>query len=311
VKQASPLTQSLLASHQLLYADLYTITLIETDPGTSMGGYGGYGGYGYGYGPPAPTQLFYTDADQNLVYNGNTYLCTHPAVSRTGTKCSLDLSVDTVEVSIFGAATDLVLGVPFPQFALNGGFDGATVRIDRCFMPSYGDTSAGVVNLFFGNVSEVKPSRSAVVLTVSSQLELLNLDMPRNLLSPGCIHALFDTGCTLIQADYAQYSWVSAASTNAVSSTNLALPSGFFTKGTILFTSGANAGATATIKQHTLVNGVNTFSLMTPLDAAPAVGENFTAFPGCDKTMATCQARFNNLANFRGWPFVPSPTAST
>ena len=306
MKQASALTRSLLASHQLLYADLYTITLIVADPGASMMGYGGYG-----YGPPAPTQLFYTDADQNLVYNGNTWPCTHPAVTRSGVKCSLDLSVDTVEVSIFGAATDLVLGVPFPQFAVNGGFDGATVSIDRCFMATYGDTSAGVVNLFFGNASEVKPSRSAVVLTVSSQLELLNLDMPRNLLSPGCIHALFDTGCTLTQANYAAYDWVTAGSAMAVDSTGLNMPSGYFTKGTILFTSGADTGETATIKQHTLANGVNTFSLMTPMNAAPAIGDNFTAFPGCDKTMATCQARFDNLINFRGWPFVPSPTAST
>ena len=152
MKQASALTRSLLAAHQLLYADLYTITLIETDPGASPGGYGGYG-----YGPPAPTQLFYTDADQYLVYNGNTYRCTRPAVARSGVKCSLDLSVDTVEVSIFGSTTDLVLGVPFPQFAVNGGFDGATVSIDRCFMATYGDTSAGVVNLFFGNVSDIKP----------------------------------------------------------------------------------------------------------------------------------------------------------
>jgi uncharacterized phage protein (TIGR02218 family) len=308
MKSASPALIDLLASHQLLYADLYTLTLAMTDPGASLGS---YGGYGYGYGPPAATQLFYTDADQNLIYNGNTYLCTHPAVSRTGTKCSLDLSVDTVEVSIFGSAGDLVLGVPFPQFAMNGGFDGATLSIDRCFMATYGDTSAGVVNLFFGNVSEVKPSRSAVILTVSSQLELLNLDMPRNLLSPGCIHALFDIGCTLTQANYAEYDWVSAGSSMTIHSTGIQLASGYFTQGTILFTSGVNTGAAATIKQHTLANGVNTFSLMTPMNAAPAAGDNFTAFPGCDKTMATCQGRFNNLANFRGWPFVPSPTAST
>ncbi len=303
MKQASALTRSLLASHQLLYADLYTITFVVTDPGASPGG--------YGYGPPPPVRLLYTDADRNLIYNGNTYLCTHPAVSRTGIKCALDLSVDTVEVSIFGAATDLVLGVPFPQFAFNGGFDGATVSIDRCFMATYGDTSAGVVNLFFGNVSEVKPSRSAVVLTVSSQLELLNLNMPRNLLAPGCIHSLFDTGCTLTQANYAAHDWVTAGSAAAVNSTGIDMPSGYFTKGSILFTSGADTGATATIKQHTLTNGVNTFTLMAPLNAAPAVGDNFTAFPGCDKTMATCRGTFNNLIHFRGWPFVPSPTAST
>lgn len=308
MKQASALTRSLLASHQLLYADLYTLTLIAVDPGASSGG---YGGYGYGDGPPPPVQLFYTDADQNLTYDGNTYRCTHPAVSRTGTKCSLDLSVDTVEVSIFGSATDLVLGVPFPQFAFNGGFDGATVSIDRCFMPIHGDTSAGVVNLFFGNVSEVKPSRTAVVLTVSSQLELLNLDMPRNLLSPGCIHSLFDAGCTLTQAHYAAYDTVTAATTGVISSTGLGLPAGYFTQGTIMLTSGADTGATATIRLHTLANGVNTFALVAPMNAAPHVGDNFTVFPGCDKTMATCSNRFGNLQNFRGWPFVPSPTAST
>ncbi len=305
MKTASPALVALLASHQLLYADLYTITLISVDPGASMGGYGGYG-----YGPPAPGQLFYTDADQDLVYAGNTYLCTHPAVARTGIKCSLDLSVDTVEVSIFGSAADLVLGVPFPQFAVNGGFDGATVSIDRCFMPSYGDTSAGVVNLFFGNVSEVKPSRSAVVLTVSSQLELLNLDMPRNLLSPGCIHSLFDNGCALAQAYYAEYDWVTAGTAISVNSTGLGMPSGYFTTGTLIFTSGANTGTAATIKQHTLANGVNTFTLMAPLNSVPVAGDNFTVFPGCDKTMATCQAKFNNLNNFRGWPFVPAPTVS-
>lgn len=307
MKQASTLTQSLLASHELLYADLYTLTLVATDPGASGGGYGGYG-----YGPPAAARLFYTDADQDLVYAGNTYLRTHPAVSRTGTKCSLDLSVDTVEVSLFGAATDLVLGVPFPQFARNGGFDGATVSIDRCFMPAYGDTSAGVVNLFFGNVSEVKPSRSAVVLTVSSQLELLNLDMPRNLLSPGCIHSLFDTGCTLNQANYPSFGFVSAgSSTLTVNSTDLNMPSGYFTQGTILFTSGPNTGSAATIKQHTVTGGVNTLSLMAPISQAPAAYDQFVVFPGCDKTMATCQGKFNNLVHFRGWPFVPSPTAST
>ena len=305
MKTASPALVALLASHQLLYADLYTITLISVDPGTSLGGYGGYG-----YGPPEPGQLFYTDADQDLVYAGNTYLCTHPAVARTGIKCSLDLSVDTVEVSIFGSAADLVLGVPFPQFAVNGGFDGATVSIDRCFMPSYGDTSAGVVNLFFGNVSEVKPSRSAVVLTVSSQLELLNLDMPRNLLSPGCIHSLFDNGCALAQAYYAEYDWVTAGTAISVNSTGLGMLSGYFTTGTMIFTSGANTGAATTIKQHTLANGVNTFTLMAPLNSVPMASDNFTVFPGCDKTMAICQAKFNNLNNFRGWPFIPVPTVS-
>jgi len=48
-------------------------------------------------------------------------------------------------------------------------------------------------------------------------------------------------------------------------------------------------------------------SLMYPLPATPAAGDAFTVAFGCDHTRGTCQGRFNNLANFRGFPFVPPP----
>jgi len=44
---------------------------------------------------------------------------------------------------------------------------------------------------------------------------------------------------------------------------------------------------------------------MYPLPFAPAFGDAFTVYAGCDRTLATCQGRFNNKANFRGFPFVP------
>jgi uncharacterized phage protein (TIGR02218 family) len=47
--------------------------------------------------------------------------------------------------------------------------------------------------------------------------------------------------------------------------------------------------------------------LMYPLPAAPATGDAFTVYAGCDHTPATCSARFANLANFRGFPYVPPP----
>jgi uncharacterized phage protein (TIGR02218 family) len=31
----------------------------------------------------------------------------------------------------------------------------------------------------------------------------------------------------------------------------------------------------------------------------------FTIRPGCDKTFATCRAKFDNAVNFRGFPHVP------
>jgi uncharacterized phage protein (TIGR02218 family) len=48
-------------------------------------------------------------------------------------------------------------------------------------------------------------------------------------------------------------------------------------------------------------------ALMYPLPATPAAGDAFTVAFGCDHTRGTCQNRFANLANFRGFPFVPPP----
>ena len=48
-----------------------------------------------------------------------------------------------------------------------------------------------------------------------------------------------------------------------------------------------------------------------PLPYVPTSGDAFTAAQGCDHTMATCSAKFNNLPNFRGYPFVPPPQVMT
>ena len=44
-----------------------------------------------------------------------------------------------------------------------------------------------------------------------------------------------------------------------------------------------------------------------PLQSTPAPGDTFTVYYGCDHTPGTCQSKFNNLANFRGFPYIPPP----
>jgi uncharacterized phage protein (TIGR02218 family) len=40
-----------------------------------------------------------------------------------------------------------------------------------------------------------------------------------------------------------------------------------------------------------------------------AVGDIFTIIAGCDKTLAICRDKFDNIINFRGDPFVPGTDA--
>lgn len=282
MKSASAATIALLALNQFMMAEFYTITLQDG------------------------TILRYTDGDGDLVYGGNTYTSTSPKIVRDKTKTSVGIEVDDMTVTLYAGILDLIQGIPFPQFVNNGGFDGARLSVERCFMASYGDTSAGVVNIFTGSVLDAKPSRTEIVLTVGSDLQLLNIQMPRNVYASACSHTLYDAGCGAVKASFGSASSCASGSTKQLINCALAQASGYFDAGTITCTGGANAGATRTVKSYT--PGV--FNLSLPLPFTPGVGDTFTAYAGCDKAKATCGSKFNRLASFRGFPFVSVPEAS-
>jgi uncharacterized phage protein (TIGR02218 family) len=80
--------------------------------------------------------------------------------------------------------------------------------------------------------------------------------------------------------------------------------SGFFTRGTIRFLSGANAGVAMAIKDH---RDDGELVLWQALSADAAPGDPVAITAGCDKRFATCRDRFSNAVNFRGFPFLPAP----
>jgi uncharacterized phage protein (TIGR02218 family) len=282
MKSASAATIALLAGNQYLFAELYTITLVDN------------------------TILRYTDGDGPITFGGNIFTCNAPLISRSRLKIIVGVQADSVNVMMKVSQANLINGITFPQFAANGGFDGAKIQIDRCYMATYGDTSAGVVNIFTGIVTDVLPSRTEVGLVVNSNLFLLNIAMPRNVFSPGCSHIVYDAGCGAVKASFGAGSAVTSGSTTSQINCGLAQASGWFDNGSISFTSGVNSGAIRTIKSYT--PGV--ILLAMPLLNAPTNGDAFTAYAGCDKSYNTCVNKFNRLVSFRGFPYIPIPESS-
>lgn len=78
---------------------------------------------------------------------------------------------------------------------------------------------------------------------------------------------------------------------------------GYYDNGQMVFTSGANNGLVKAIKSYF----DQQFLFNSPLPFAPSAGDTFIAYPGCDKTQATCTNKFSNLVNFEGFPYVPAP----
>ncbi|MCO5092555.1 DUF2163 domain-containing protein [Bosea sp. (in: a-proteobacteria)] len=81
---------------------------------------------------------------------------------------------------------------------------------------------------------------------------------------------------------------------------------GYFTGGRLVFTGGANAGFATEVKRHGREGTRALFQLWQAPAAAILPGDGFRVTPGCDKSFATCRAKFGNGVNFRGFPHMPT-----
>ncbi len=250
--------------------------------------------------------LTYTDLDIPVALNGYTYLANSVLISGLKYRASCGVNVDSQQVTIFARTTDTIGGVPFLQSLQQGLLDGAEIQREKAFFTAWGTPPIGSVVLFKGRVAQIDSiGRTSAQVTVASDLVLLDIDMPRNVYQANCQHVLYDANCSVIAGTYSTAGSVGAGSTQTQIEWTGATSA--YQQGTVIFTSGANTGATATIKTA----GSGWMQLAYPLPNAPAVGDAFSASYGCDRTMATCQSRFNNLNQFRGFPFVPPPQIMT
>lgn len=253
------------------------------------------------------TTIYWHGAGINtsLTFNGNTYLA-GPAITRGKISAKLGVEVATLDVSVAATVTDLINGAPLIPFVQGRGFDGATVMLYKGFLASWTFPYAivGAVIDFSGRVTSMKDvSRTQFTMTVSAWTVLLNVNMGPDVFQAGCLNSLYDADCTLNAVSFATSGSVSGAGTTTSCNTGLTAADGYYTRGRIVWTSGANAGLSRAVSTYLHASGALTFAY--PLPSPAANGDGFTIYAGCDLTMATCSSRFSNLIHFRGQPFTP------
>lgn len=230
-----------------------------------------------------------------------------PLIKRGSLRSVINVEVDSLDVTLMTNSETLVNNQPLTQFAREGGFDGARLTVERHFSASPRSESCGSLNLFIGRVSELSVTGSEVRMMCKSDLEILDVEMPRNIYQAPCIHTLYGEGCNLSAANFTISGNVTAGSSRTLINSNLAQADNYFNLGTVYLTSGANAGQMRSVKSYT--TGVAVLSF--PLPYVPAAGDLFDTRPGCDKRFVTCNSPpFNNALNHRGYPFIPVPEAS-
>ena len=146
---------------------------------------------------------------------------------------------------------------------------------------------------------------------------------PRQLMSPTCGTNLFRPRCGLALSDWTFNGTISACSGASVTIADITrangagLPTGFAAAdwfalgwlgwmGLAATTGVTNLPLRAGVVTSAAIDG--TGHVVCTLDRAPglSVGRVVTLVPGCDRQLTTCSAKFANLANNRGFPFMPA-----
>ena len=246
--------------------------------------------------------LGFTDHDAVLTFDGTDFE-PESGFAASEVRSGSDLSVDAQDAE--GVLTsDRITETDI----IDGRWDAAQVELWRV---NWADTSQRVL-MRRGAVGQIRRGRMAFVAEVRSLAHVLGQTVGRTFQS-SCDAALGDARCG-INLDNVAFKGIAAVTDllrdRAFIATGLlAFAAGWFTSGTITWTSGADAGRVTEVLAHDLSSGIATLTLLEAPVRPFAEGDSFIARAGCDKRMATCGAKFANVANFRGFPNIPGQDA--
>ena len=238
------------------------------------------------------TIMGFTDHTSDLTISSQLYKAA-TGFSPTSVETKDKFSVDNLDVAgILDAAAITEADI------MAGKYDFAEIEI---FLVNVTDLSQGTVTQRRGWLGEVTMKNGQFVAEVRGLAQKLSQNIV-DLYSPTCRAVFGDGRCKANLASYTVGGTVNTVSSRQILISNSMMQAaGYFSGGEIQWITGANAGRRMEIKEF----ANKQFTLVLPMPNNVAVGDTFNAIAGCDKTIASCIAKFNNAVNFRGEPYVP------
>jgi uncharacterized phage protein (TIGR02218 family) len=240
----------------------------------------------------------FTEHDEDVVIGAVTYRA-GSGLSGSEATAKLGMAVDASEIS--GALADESLN---EDDLAAGRYDAAAVEL---WLVDWSEPDLRVL-IAKGSLGEVKREGTAFTAELRGLSERLAQDSGR-LFTATCAADLGDARCTVDLGNPAYHGSGMVLALTAVSAFTAsgldAFDDGWFSAGKLTFTGGANAGLSMEVKSHGNSGGTVAFALWQAMAQSIEAGDTFTVSAGCDKRFATCLNRFNNAANFRGFPYIP------
>lgn len=248
-----------------------------------------------------------TSFDTDVSYGGTTWYAQGPLLTRSAWSVKSNLEVSTLDMTIMSTGADYAPG-NIKTMIHNGLLDNSSLQLQRAVMPTPGDTSLGLVDIWQGVGGKVSGGSRGVTVTWSSRNAKMLQQMPKNRYEINCIWPLYSIGCTRIASAFTYTATVSSVGGDGhvfwTSDPSGGLAS-HFGGGFATFDTGPATGQRKAIRWGD-GGGV---MLISTLYVKPNPGDTFKVTFGCDRTRGSngC-AFFNNLDNFRGFPYIPPVT---
>jgi uncharacterized phage protein (TIGR02218 family) len=240
--------------------------------------------------------LGFTEHDEALTFDGTTF---EPMLDGGEVTQKLGAQTDTSEV-----VGVLVSDAIVEDDILLGRYDGAAVETWRV---NWRDVEQRVL-LRRASIGEITREDGAFRAELRSAQAALNAVRGR-LYQALCDAQLGDARCGVDLEDSEFRAEVEVVDVRdrfrlAVSGVE-AYAEGWFGFGTAVWGSGKRAGLRDRIVSHQREGDVDVFGFGAPVGDWVVPGGTFVAYAGCDRRLATCREKFDNVVNFRGFPHVP------
>ena len=248
------------------------------------------------------TKMGFTDHDRDLTFAGVTFQA-QAGVTASAISATDALNVDTVDIAAALQSDRL------SEDELAAGlYDNAGLILYLVDWNNVVDRDI----VFAGSIGQVSRGLTAFRAEMRGLSHALNQPTGRYY-QRFCDADLGDARCTIdlnSPAFKGTGAIVGVSSNAAFAASGLgSFANDFFGRGKVKWTSGENSGAIMEVKFH-VNNGANvTFELWETMPFEIQIGDTFEVTAGCDKSIQTCVAKFNNVANFRGFPFIPGNDA--
>lgn len=237
-------------------------------------------------------KIGFTDCDEPLTFDGTVFEA-QAGFDASEIQSSIGLNVDNLEAA--GALQSTKLD---STRLSKGDYDHAKIEI---WLVNWQDSSQRILQRK-GNLGEVTYGQGHFTAEVRGLAHLMNQEEGR-LFQYGCDAILGDGNCgvNLNSATYQSTAIVLVVDGNALQLSGLqSYTDDWFTRGTL------RVGiANLEIKRHRKFASFARIELWSAPKIVITVGSVVTVQAGCDKQFSTCQSKFVNAPNFRGFPHMP------